>query len=30
VGSLLFAICYMLICWMVGWILDRKKIYVRV
>ncbi|MDB5241236.1 MAG: rane protein, partial [Spirosoma sp.] len=30
VGSLLFAISFMLVCWSVGWLLDRKKIYVRV
>lgn len=30
IGSLLQAICYMLICWSVGYFLDRKKIYVRV
>jgi len=30
IGSLLFAICYMLYCWLVGYILDRNKIYVRV
>ena len=30
IGSLLFAICYMLYCWLVGYILDKKKIYVRV
>ncbi len=29
-GSLLFAVTYMLVCWCVGYILDRKKIYVRV
>jgi predicted acyltransferase len=29
-GSLLFAICFMLICWLVGYILDKRKIYVRV
>jgi predicted acyltransferase len=29
-GSLLFAICYMLLCWSVGYWLDKKKIYVRV
>jgi predicted acyltransferase len=29
-GSLLFAVCYMLLCWSVGYWLDRKKIYVRV
>jgi predicted acyltransferase len=30
VGSLLFAIAYMLFCWSVGKILDKKRIYVRV
>lgn len=30
VGSLLFAISFMLVCWGVGWFLDRRKIYVRV
>jgi predicted acyltransferase len=30
VGSLLFAICYMLICWTLGKILDKNKIYIRV
>jgi predicted acyltransferase len=30
IGSLLFAISYMLICWCVGWALDKKKIYIRV
>jgi predicted acyltransferase len=29
-GSLLFAICYMLICWLFGKILDKNKIYLRV
>jgi predicted acyltransferase len=29
-GSFLFAICYMLFCWLVGYILDKRKIYVRV
>ncbi|MEO8764877.1 MAG: DUF5009 domain-containing protein [Ginsengibacter sp.] len=29
-GSLLFAIAYMLLCWSVGYWLDRRKIYVRV
>ena len=29
-GSLLFAISYMLICWLVGLWLDKRKIYVRV
>ena len=29
-GSFLFAITVMLFCWLVGYILDKKKIYVRV
>ena len=29
-GSLLFAISVMLFCWLVGYILDKRKIYVRV
>lgn len=29
-GSFLFAITFMLFCWTVGYILDKKKIYVRV
>jgi predicted acyltransferase len=30
IGSLLFAVFYMFYCWLVGYILDRNKIYVRV
>jgi predicted acyltransferase len=29
-GSLLFALTYMMVCWTVGYILDKKKIYIRV
>lgn len=29
-GSLMFALAFMLICWLVGWWLDRRKIYIRV
>jgi predicted acyltransferase len=29
-GSLLFAICFMLMCWLTGLILDKRKIYIRV
>jgi len=29
-GSLLFAIWFMLMCWLAGWILDKRKIYIRV
>lgn len=30
IGSLAFALSFMLTCWLVGWWLDRRKIYVRV
>jgi predicted acyltransferase len=30
IGSLLFAISFMLVCWLVGYVLDKKKIYIRV
>jgi len=30
VGSLLFAITVMLVCWLVGYLLDKRKIYIRV
>lgn len=30
IGSLLFAITVMLTCWLVGYILDKRKIYIRV
>ncbi|SMD02243.1 acyltransferase family protein [Pedobacter africanus] len=29
-GSLLFAICFMLVCWLIGYMLDKRKIYIRV
>jgi predicted acyltransferase len=29
-GSFLFAIFYMLVCWVIGYILDKRKIYLRV
>lgn len=29
-GSLLFAVCFMLFCWSIGYWLDSKRIYVRV
>lgn len=29
-GSLLFALAYMLLCWSVGYILDKRRIYIRV
>ena len=29
-GSLLFAICFTLLCWSIGWLMDKKKIYIRI
>jgi predicted acyltransferase len=29
-GSFLFAICYMLLCWSVGYWLNKRRIYIRV
>ena len=29
-GSLTFAVTYMLVCWSVGYFMDKKKIYIRV
>ena len=29
-GAFLFAISFMLFCWLIGYVLDKKKIYVRV
>ena len=29
-ASFLFAISYMLLIWLIGWMMDRKKIYIRV
>jgi predicted acyltransferase len=29
-GSLLFAVSFMLCCWLVGYFLDKRKIYIRV
>jgi predicted acyltransferase len=28
-GALLFSLCYTLICWGIGWVLDKRKIYIR-
>ena len=30
IGSLLFAITWMLICWLVGYWMDKKGVYVKV
>jgi predicted acyltransferase len=29
-GTLVFAVSYMMICWLVGYALDRKKIYIKI
>ncbi len=29
-GSLLFAVCFMLFCWCIDYFLDKRKIYIRV
>jgi predicted acyltransferase len=29
-GSFLYAVSFMLVCWMVGYVLDKRKVYVRV
>ncbi len=29
-GSFLTAVAFMLVCWLAGWWLDRKKIYIRI
>jgi len=29
-GSLLFALSWMLVCWLIGYVLDKKKIYIKV
>lgn len=30
IGSLLFALSYMLLCWVIGWWLDKRHIYIKV
>lgn len=29
-GTLVFAICYMMLCWLVAYILDKRKIYIKI
>ncbi len=29
-GSFMFAICYMLFCWSIGWWLNKRRIYIKV
>jgi len=30
IGSLLFALSYMMLCWLVGYWMDKRKVYIRV
>ena len=30
VGSFLYAICFMLVCWSLGWWLDKRGVYIKV
>jgi len=29
-GTLVFAVCYMLLCWLVAYLLDKKNIYIKI
>ena len=29
-ASLTFAVCFMLLMWIIGYVLDKKKIYIKV
>ncbi|MDR3713220.1 MAG: heparan-alpha-glucosaminide N-acetyltransferase domain-containing protein [Puia sp.] len=29
-GTLVYAVCYMLVCWLVGYWLDRRRIYIKI
>lgn len=29
-GDLLFSLAFAMVCWLAGWIMDRKKIYIRI
>lgn len=29
-GTLVFALSFMMVCWLVGYIMDKKKIYVKI
>lgn len=29
-GTLVFAICFMMLCWLVAYMLDKKKIYIKI
>lgn len=29
-GTLVFAVCYMMLCWLVAYLLDKRKIYIKI
>ncbi|WP_419698542.1 acyltransferase family protein [Mucilaginibacter sp. NFX135] len=29
-GTLVFALCYMMLCWLVGYMMDKRKIYIKI
>jgi predicted acyltransferase len=29
-GTLVFAVCYMMLCWLVGYVMDKRKIYIKI
>ncbi|AMR32284.1 hypothetical protein A0256_13075 [Mucilaginibacter sp. PAMC 26640] len=29
-GTLVFAFCYMMLCWLVGYVMDKNKIYIKI
>jgi predicted acyltransferase len=29
-ASLLFALAFMMFCWLIGWVLDRRGVYIKV
>ncbi|MBB6107917.1 Predicted acyltransferase [Mucilaginibacter lappiensis] len=29
-GTLVFAICYMMFCWLVGYMMDKRKVYIKI
>jgi len=29
-GTLVFALCYMMLCWLVGYVMDKRKIYIKI
>lgn len=29
-GTLVFAVCFMLICWLIGYVMDKRKIYIKI